>query len=475
MKYARLSSALIVVILLATLVGVNFTAAKYHHRWDLTKSKRFTLSQKTREILANLKEPVKITAFIAEGSSTGSDIKNLLKEYGFASSKINVNFYDPEKDPSIAKKYNIQEYNTIVVEDSKHQRTISQYNLYSPGKNPYSMDFNGEQAVTRAILDLNRQNKANIYFLKGHGEASLISDLDSFNSYLKGEGYITHQLELSLEGKIPDDASLVVAAGPQRDLVSKEREMLESYVSKGGKLLIFLGPADPSVPLIEWKNLLSFLGLEAHDDIVTDPQRSFYSDPLTPVPMVENHEVTQSLLNKKLTVIFPYSRSLEPLKKLPDALQVRSLLITSNDAFGETDLSKNKVMKDNNDIQGPLHLAYAISRPAETKKQETPLDPNTITAPDMEIGDPIAVVAGNIAFLGPQTLGLAGNLDFAAGSVTWLLQSTNLLSIPAKSEEPPFVNLTGSMVQAIFYSTVVGLPLIIIIAGFVVWLRRRNL
>jgi len=475
MKYARVSTVLIVVILLAALVGVNFTATKYHQRWDLTKAKRFTLSQKTREILAGLKEPIKITAFIADGSDTGTDIKNLLKEYSFSSSMIKVNFYDPDKDPSIANKYNVKDYNTIIVENEKHQRTISQYNLYSPGASSSSMDFNGEQAVTRAILDLNQQNQAHIYFLKGHGEASLVSDLDSFNSYLQGEGYITSQLELSVDGKIPDDANLVVAAGPQRDLVPKEREMMESYLNKGGKLLVLLGPTDPSIALTEWKNLLSTIGLEAHDDIVTDPQRSFYSDPLTPVPMVENHDATQSLLDKKLTVIFPYSRSLEPLAKLPDDLQVRSLLITSNDAFGETDLTKSSVSKDVNSINGPLHLAYAISKPPEAKGQDAPVDPNTITAPDAETGEPIAVVAGNVSFLGPQTLGLAGNLDFAAGSITWLLQSTNLLSIPARSDEAPFVNLTGSLVQGIFYSTVVGLPLIIIIAGFAVWLRRRNL
>ncbi|MDI3481594.1 MAG: gliding motility-associatede transport system auxiliary component [Tepidanaerobacteraceae bacterium] len=475
MKISKFSSAFIVLLLLVSLVGVNFLAIKYHKRWDLTHSKRFTLSQKTREVLSELKTPVKITAFIAEGSNTGSDIKNLLKEYGFASSKIRVYFYDPEKEPSIAKKYNIQEYNTIIVEDVNHRRVISQYNLYSPGKNPYSMDFNGEQAVTKAILDLNRQNQAHIYFLKGHGEASIISDLDTFNSYLKGEGYITDQLELSVEGKIPSDADLIVVAGPQRDLVLRERELLENYIKKGGKLLIFLGPTDSHVSMIEWKKLLNSIGLKVHDDIVADPQRSFYSDPLTPVPLVENHDVTQSLLDKKLTVIFPYSRSLEPVAKLPGNLQVRSLLITSNEAFGETDFTKNRVSKGNNDIHGPLHLAYAVSKAAAGKKQDVPLVPNTITAPDSETGEPIAVVVGDVAFLGQQTLGLAGNLDFAAGSVTWLLQSPNLLSIPAKSEEPPFVNLTGNMVQAIFYSTVVGLPLIIIVAGFIIWMRRRNL
>jgi hypothetical protein len=475
MRFKKFSNAFIVIVLLTALTGVNFAGQKYHRRWDFTKLKRFTLSDKTREIISGLKEPVNITAFIAEGSGTGSDIKNLLKEYDFASEKIKVEFFDPEKNPAMAKKYNVQDYNTIVVEDLKHRRIISPYNLYSPGSKPYLMDFNGEQAVTRAILDLNQQTRAGIYFLKGHGEASLISDLDKFNSYLKGEGYVTNQLDLAIETKIPGDASLIVVAGPQKDIVDEERKALENYLKHGGKLLILFGPTDPGVFMNGWKNLLSSLGLKAHDDLVVDPARSFYSDPLTPVPMVEYHQTTQILLDKKLTVIFPYSRSLEPLKNMPPGLQVRSLLVTSNSAFGETDLAQNQVMPDKNDIPGPLHLAYAVSKPANSNSKEAPVEPNTLTAADEETGEPVAVVVGNVAFLSPESLGLAGNLDFAAGAIGWLIQSTNMLNIPARSEEPAFVNLTGNMARIIFYSTVVGLPSIIVIAGFIIWWKRRNL
>ena len=474
MKYTKLSYTLIIAVLLVAFISINLAAARYHYRFDLTKARRFTLSEKTKEVIGQLEETIKITAFIAEGSSTGSEIKNLLKEYGFTSSKIIVSFSDPQKDPALANKYNVKEYNTIIVEDSKHSRTISQYNLYSPGANQYSMNFNGEQAVTGAILNLGEQTQAMIYFLAGHGEASLMSDLDRFNLFLMGEGYTTGQLDLPVEGKIPEDAGLIVAVGPQRDLIAKERDMLENFIKSGGKMLLFFGPTDPKIPLDGWKGLLAAMGLKMHDDIVTDSERSFYSDPLTPVPMVEKHQVTDILLEKKLSVIFPYTRSLEALEQIPEGLQVSSLLVTSPKAFGETNLEESEVSLDENDIPGPLHLAYAISKATE-EAEETPLTPNTITAPDLEIGEPIAVVAGNMAFLGGQSIGLAGNLDFAASSINWLLQTSNLLNIPAKTQEPPFVNLTGNMANNIFYATVVILPLAVIIVGFALWWRRRNL
>ena len=119
-------------------------------------------------------------------------------------------------------------------------------------------------------------------------------------------------------------------------------------------------------------------------------------------------------------------------------------------------------------------MAYAISKPADDG-EEVPLAPNTITTTDSEVGEPVAVVVGNLALLTPQSLGLAGNLDFAGSSINWLLQTPNLLSIPTKTTEPPFVNLTGDMANKIFYTTVVILPLSLLIIGFVIWLRRRNL
>ena len=97
MKYTKLSYTLIIAVLLVAFISINLAAARYHYRFDLTKARRFTLSEKTKEVIGQLEETIKITAFIAEGSSTGSEIKNLLKEYGFTSSKIIVSFSDPQK------------------------------------------------------------------------------------------------------------------------------------------------------------------------------------------------------------------------------------------------------------------------------------------------------------------------------------------------------------------------------------------
>ena len=49
-KYKKLSYTLIVIITIGAVIGANLTATRFHHRWDLTQAKRFSLSQKPRRL-----------------------------------------------------------------------------------------------------------------------------------------------------------------------------------------------------------------------------------------------------------------------------------------------------------------------------------------------------------------------------------------------------------------------------------------
>ena len=44
--------------MLPVLIGVNWLAARFHYRFDLTKEKRYTLSQATRDMLGDLDDKV---------------------------------------------------------------------------------------------------------------------------------------------------------------------------------------------------------------------------------------------------------------------------------------------------------------------------------------------------------------------------------------------------------------------------------
>ena len=49
-----------IIILIILLLGFNLVATKIYTRIDLTKDKRYTLSETTHTILKNLKEPTRI-------------------------------------------------------------------------------------------------------------------------------------------------------------------------------------------------------------------------------------------------------------------------------------------------------------------------------------------------------------------------------------------------------------------------------
>src|SRR5690606_14801811 len=101
--------------------------------------------------------------------------------------------------------------------------------------------------------------------------------------------------------------------GPTRDLVERERQLLEEYAGKGGRLLILYGPQPSGQELPQLERLLSFLGVEAQRDVAVDPQRAFLGqDPLAPVPVLEAHEIVNPLAERQLDLVLPGSRSLKP-------------------------------------------------------------------------------------------------------------------------------------------------------------------
>lgn len=66
---------------LAALLGLNFLVGLVPFRWDLTKEKRYTLSQPVRKMLGTLSEPVEITVFLEGAMPAGfQKLQNSTKE-----------------------------------------------------------------------------------------------------------------------------------------------------------------------------------------------------------------------------------------------------------------------------------------------------------------------------------------------------------------------------------------------------------
>ncbi|MFO7941762.1 MAG: Gldg family protein [Bacillota bacterium] len=462
------ASTVYTVAVIGILVVVNALALQANMRWDVTAEGMFTLSDQTLTVVEQLDQEVDIICFFPEGSAITDEVANLLDEYQYHSSHIEVRFVDPDKEPALARQYDVTQPYTAVIESGGQQRTINARNLYdfSQIESGQSQDihFRGEQAFTRTILQLTQNIEANIYFITGHGEAGLYDEYAVLKGYVEGEGYMTDEWNLGRDGPVPEEADVVVVAGPDRDFHTQEVEYLREFVEDGGKLLVLAGAApgeEGRYPNLD--ALTEEFGVRMRADAVADPARAYYMDAFSPVPRMDYHPVTSKLVDGELLVVLPLSRSMYDIEDYDGEYQPERILFSSQQAWSATDLSSQDPPSP--DDQKVLGMGYAVTKPREEIDEE---------ADDPE-NEPVAVILGSSAFLESDLFNFQGNSDLFIGSLQWLLDRPELISVGPKQPVPRQVFLSPDEGRLIFYGSTIGMPFVVLLIGAVVWLRRRHL
>jgi len=97
------------------------------------------------------------------------------------------------------------------------------------------------------------------------------------------------------------------------------------------------------------------------------------------------------------------------------------------------------------------------------------------------VGDKAAGTEGRIAVIGDSDFvanryySLSGNGNFYLNTVNWLTEESDLISIQPKTQSPRTIQLSPSQGRLIFFVTVIVLPLLVLLLGVSVWVRRRSL
>lgn len=468
-------NTLVLILIVIGITGLlNFIIHQHNISWDLTENKRFSLSDQTKQVLTNLDQRIKVIGFFQPGSSSRAMVEQLLNQYEDYTDKLDIEFIDPDKNPAKAKEYNISSYGTTVFETSKRQKKIPEYSLFTYGSSYWDQKFKGEESFTQAIIDVTKEKEANIYFIKGHGEYSLDKDLYRLRESLTGEGYNVDSINLAEKG-IPDDAHMLVVAGPERDYNEMELKLIKEFADRGGDLILMLDPL-VNKNMEETKNLKDLLkewGLELHNDLVVDRRQSYFFDPFTLIADINYHQITEKLKEEELSVILPMARSIDTIDNYEGDYQQKAVLKTSSYAWGEVNYLEDKITEGEDDLRGPLNLAYAVTRTiSNTEKENNNSNSGNKGIIDKEMK---AIILGTSAIIDNKILPQQGNQDFILNCVNWLSGNENKISIRPKGLGIRFISFTPVVGKTIFYGTVFVIPLIIFVIGSVIWFRRRNL
>ena len=231
-RQARLGSLAVasVAVVLAILVAINYLASRHNKRWDLTAAKQFSLSDQTKKVLQGLTKPVRVLVF--DRADGFPRFRERLDEYEYVSKQLKVEYIDVDKRPSMANQYNITAPGTVVFDyDGRTERVTS----------------DGEQELTNGLIKVVQGKQHKVYFVQGHGEHSTDSSdrsgYSTIGAALGSDNFLPARLVLAQEKQVPEDASVLVVAGPKTDFFPGEIDMLKAYLAKGGKVLLHARPA----------------------------------------------------------------------------------------------------------------------------------------------------------------------------------------------------------------------------------------
>jgi len=469
-RYGTLATVSVVVVL-GILVAVNYIGARENKRWDLTANKAFSLSDQTRGVLGKLDAPLQITVFTQDTDFPRYQDK--LKEYEYSSKQVKAEYIDPVKKPTIARQNQIDRTNTILL-------------AYKGRTERVTAEDASEQDITNAVIKVVSGQQKKVYFVQGHGERDTMAPAG--NGYqaiaeaLGRENYMVDKLVLAQAGSVPDDAAVVIVAGPKTDFFPPEIEALKKYLDKAGKLLLEIDPPDKA-DAPPFSNLIALAhdwGMDVGNDIVVDASgmgRLIGTDASVPVVATYgSHPITE---NFSFVTAFPLARSVTPVMGGVNGHTAQPFAQTSPQSWAETDIkdmmSTGKVTLDEakGDKKGPVTIAAAVSAPSTASTP--PPAPSGATPPEPEAPKPetrVAVV-GDSDFAANAGLGIQGNRDLFMNTIGWLSQQENLIAIRPKNPEDRRITLTATQQNNLTLMSLIGIPLCIFGTGIYAWSRRR--
>jgi len=454
-------SALSVLLVLGILILVSAMTAKNSVRFDLTTDKRHSLAPQTLKVLEGLSVKVKATGFFQGEGGFQVRGRDLLDQYAHVSSKFEYEIVDPDRHPARAKAAGITRYDTVVVEAGGRSEKIN--NL-------------SEERLTNALIRLTRPGKKVVYFLTGHGEkdpaAVEKNGYSTVKTALEDQNYEVKSLLLMQTGEMPEDAAVLVAAGPQKALFAEEIAAIDRYLRQGGKVLFLIDPE--TAP--ELADYLAGLGVKLGDDIIVDKMsRLFGGEYLIPlVAKYPQHPVTRDF---NLASFFPVARSVSVSGKQVEGVKVAPLAETSDQAWAETDLKRlnqgQAQFVQGQDIKGPIPVAVAgtISLEEEEKPEKETPRPNDLEGRKKEGR---FIVFGDSDFAANAYFRLQGNGDLFLNSVSWLAEEADLAAIRPKEAKAQPLMLSAIQARLIFWFPVVILPLAVLVIGVLVLTRRSQ-
>jgi ABC-2 type transport system permease protein len=476
----------------AVLFMVNYLSYRHFERWDWTGEGRFTVSDRTEQVLAELTQPIDVYIFLSRGEVNFDDVRELTERYRAQSEHVRVHYVDPDRRPSefrqLMSRFGLRaaqletgevvaDLAGMVAAGDKHWRITRNdllsldFDSFDTGRTP-QVDVKAERALTGAILQVTQGRPTKVCLTRGHGEWSLEGggerSLWALEEELKRNNVEMEAVDTLGTSQVPEGCDALFVIGPLRAFGEKEAELLKRHVQGGGDMLLTLDPLFDREGVLSTglEDMLRDFGIELDRTVVLerDRARQVGGSPLEPflVTQFGDHPTMRALAAMQGRVLVHLARSVRPA----EGERAVALLETSEKAFAVTDVAAIDPSQDlapgPSDMEGPLALAAAVELDKTGEGEGRPRGGRL-------------VVVGDTDWLSSELMQLPqfANVDLASAITGWLTEREALISIaPRKAEAAAFM-LTDEDVSNLGFRVLGLMPAAVLMLGFAVWWSRR--
>lgn len=461
-SYSMAMAAIFIVIVVVINMIVGAIPSKYS-QIDVSSSKLYTIGDETKKVLKALDKDVTIYQ-IAQSGSEDDTISNLLKRYEDESKHIKVEIKDPVVNPKFASEYTKDDLaaNSLIVVCGDRNKVISYNDMYSTSVDyntwqQTTTGFDGEGQITSAIGYVTSEDLPIMYTLSGHGEKDLDS---SFKEDIQKANIDIKELNLLTEGKVPDDADCLMIVSPTSDISEEEKTEILDYLEAGGKAMIFSDYTQDDLP--NFDAVLANYGVKRAEGIVFEGDSQHYGMqmPYYLVPTVNSTDASSETASAGSYVLAPYAQGIQKTDDVRDTVTIDSILTTSDQAYSKTNMQSSQIEKEDDDVNGPFDLGVAITEKLDDDKETQIVYYSTANLMESQVNQ---MVSG-------------GNEKLLLESLSWMTSTDESSSVSISSKSLQSTSLTVTDYDAAFWKicTIGLIPGVFLVAGFLIWLRRRK-
>ena len=503
-KHGAMATTLTIVFFVF-LVLVNVVATKLFERYpitiDLTKEKIYSISEDSEEYIKSIDMDVMITVCADEKafsslSTYTQQANEVMKTYSKYNDKIKYQYMDINSNPDFYKDYTdeVAQYDIIVEtnptgdDGKKIKRTrviglidlvqfndeltqmFSQYGVsveeyakqvgndltFISYYGNYIESSSAEQAFTSAIMAVTDPSPVTVTFLEGRSE---LSEFSYLRTLLTANGYTVKSINITTDD-IPDDSNVLVIGAPKVDYLPEELDKVDKFLLNDGKLgrqLIYVGDyGQADTPNID--EFLKEYGLEVGKGVVCETyQSNYYQKNYYTIASEISDDFRQDMTNSSPQLLVLSSRPVNPLYEEDGMIKTFKYVSSTKDAYTMDTQTQETLTKGQ---QNYIVLASKVSFGVDND--------DTYYCNVLAIGGASIISDQVLAYDQYQ------NREYILSVINGLTGKTKGITITPKVISGNIFDINEGQKSKLKWTFIVIIPVIVLITGLVIWIRRKN-